>query len=774
MLLNVWMRLGLVMGVCLAMGSMLSAQGRLDGPKGLLLWGTEPLGPVYIGANATAQEREAAEWLAESLHKVSGLDWEVRREKGRLAGPGIFVGKTRQASVHRLWPEPGFDEYIVQAVRGGSLFLLGNSPDAHRWAVSDFLQNQVGMRWFIPGELGEVYEHQSRLRIPILNRVFRPSFQDRVLSPMRRGEGRQWGRNNNLIQRFRYNHNLHSFVPVSLFEENPELFPIIEGERAAVSGGRAPQPNIAYPATQAFIADRIIEQFDENPDLISISIATNDSTLFDETEQTQRWLRPYRFFRGKPDYSNLVFHFSNEIARQVAEEHPDRYLTQLSYYFTENVPDFPVQPNLIPYLTFDRAQWFDPEQEADDKATVRHWQEAGPDFLGTWDYYEGSPYFIPRYYPELTARSLRFLSQHGVRNFYAEGTPVWGFDGPRIWLATQLLWNSNQNPRVLLDEYFTRFYGPAAGPMRRFFDRCEEIWMQQAPPGYWLKYFQDSAQVELFPPEVCAELMVWLDEALERVKDSEDREDGALDLYRQRVALTRDAFAFTQAASEYYHLWWEAAREAAPTPAQITRYREQIPAVKATWPGQEHRPRLNVLEHLIWDDPSARGADIPVGGEVLLDEDFGALIIPDEPWGLNSLGAWRLRVFHTEKLKVAGVPAKPEQQGYLRLEGINFFSFYQWLPVNGNAKLWVRTPVRGQVTSGCQAFLQISFMDADGRILPETWRERLPTGHYPDWIPLTLQGEIPPNAKWVYVGIKVLHQFGNDWLEWDGIQVLAE
>lgn len=769
------MRLLLVLGLSLTMaGPVFLEAGRLDGPSGMLLWGTEPLGPIYIPEHASAEEREAAEWLADALHKVSGLNWEIQAEGGRLGGRGIYVGKTRQAYIHRLWPDSGFDECIVQAVRGGSLFLLGSSPAAHRWAVSDFLQNQVGMRWFIPGDLGEVYDPQSRLSIPMLDRVFYPSFQDRMLPVSRSKTAREWGRNNYLIQRFHFNHNLYSFVPVSLFPERPELFPVIEGKRQAVSGGRAPQPNIAYPETQQFIAERINEQFREKSEQISVSIAINDSTLFDETEQTQRWLRPFRFFRGKPDYSNLVFHFSNEVARRVAEEHPDRYLTQLSYYFTENVPDFPVQRNLIPYLTFDRAQWFDPEQEADDKETVQRWQKAGPEFLGTWDYYEGSPYFIPRYYPGLVARSLRFLHQHGVRNFFAEGGPIWGFDGPRLWLAAQLLWDVEQNPAALLNEYFTRFYGPAAEPMRRFFDRCEEIWMGQPPPGYWLKYYQDPAQAELFPPEVCAELVGYLDAAWRRVGGDGGDVDDSLDLYRKRVELTRKAFAVTQAASGYYHDWWEAAREAVPRAEQMERYQMRLPKLQAVWSGQEHSAQMKVWEHLTGNDPSARGTDAPVNGRVLLDEDFGKLVIPEEPWGLGSLGSWRLRVFHKERLGVTAVPAVGAGEGYLRVEGAGFFSLYQWLPVNDHKKVWVRLPVRGRVSSGCQVFLQVSFMDEAGKVLAETWKDRLPTGSYSGWMPLTLQGKVPKGAAWFYVGVKIQHQFDGDWLDLDGIRVVLE
>jgi len=35
--------------------------------------------------------------------------------------------------------------------------------------------------------------------------------------------------------------------------------------------------------------------------------------------------------------------------------------------------------------------------------------------------------------------------------------------------------------------------------MRKFFERCEELWMRQPPPAYWLKHFRNESQSVVFP-----------------------------------------------------------------------------------------------------------------------------------------------------------------------------------------------------------------------------------------------------------------------------------
>jgi hypothetical protein len=137
------------------------------------------------------------------------------------------------------------------------------------------------------------------------------------------------------------------------------------------------------------------------------------------------------------------------------------------------------------------------------------------------------------------------------------------------WAIAQLLRNPRQDVDALLDEYYAGYFKEAAAPMRRFFERCEEQWMRQTGPAYWLKHYRNESQAVLFPSGVCAELRGLLTQAeaaaATAIADkSAPTGDAASDLapatlhvtrsnrpvadaaVRRRVALVSDSFGVTE------------------------------------------------------------------------------------------------------------------------------------------------------------------------------------------------------------------------------------
>jgi len=162
--------------------------------------------------------------------------------------------------------------------------------------------------------------------------------------------------------------------------------------------------------------------------------------------------------------------------------------------------------------------------------------------VGIYDYYEGAPQLMPRPTLYAVTQSIPYAYEVGVRAFYAESFANWGIDGPKYWLAAQLLWDAKQHPAALLDTYYREYWQEAAGPMREFFDLCDRQWLEQPLPSYWLKYFKDEHQALRFPPEVRLALRMKL-EAAGRLAQS--------DTVRQRLEFTSAAFAVTEAFCEF-------------------------------------------------------------------------------------------------------------------------------------------------------------------------------------------------------------------------------
>ncbi len=295
---------------------------------------------------------------------------------------------------------------------------------------------------------------------------------------------------------------------------------------------RSQSPDVAIHAAKvardAFLAE---------PGRVSFSLGTNDGLLYGESPELLAAVTPQRWFRERPDYSNLTFRFMNGAAEELSRSHPDKFLGALAYYWEENAPDFPVHPQVVPFLTADRSQGYDPAFWREEFSLQERWAKAGPRRLGLYDYLYGVGFVVPRLHPHLIAENLRHARKVGFTDYFCEATPNWGIDGPMTWLVAQLLSDPNQNADVLLNEYYERYFQESAVPMRRFFERCEEQWMRQPGHSYWLKHYRNESQADLFPSALCAELRQLLDEAGRLARQSK---------VQARVAFVSDAFGVTE------------------------------------------------------------------------------------------------------------------------------------------------------------------------------------------------------------------------------------
>ena len=581
-----------VWAVALGLASLLHAAAPLRADITVFSEGRIRL-PVIVAADAAPEERAAAEELARVLGVMSGLDWPVRT---RASGDGFYVGRTRDAarSLVALPPaadllapkadEIGPDGFRIRSL-GGRVYIEGATPEATAYAVSWLLQREGGVRWYAPGELGEVIPRRSSWTLPELRVVREPAYVSREIT----GVDAAWARHNGLRGRLYYSHNLSRVMPATLGAVHPEWFPLFQGRRLLPASPEDYnwQPDLLRPEVAERAAQQAAAAFACEPGRASFSLGMNDSVRFDQSETTQAVVAPLRYFRGMPDYSSLVFGFMNRAAGELARTHPDKYLGCLAYFWCENPPAFPVSGQVVPYVTTDRTQFYDPGYRAADYALMSRWGRSGVRAFGLYEYGYGDAYVVPRVPHAMLAEAVREGWWRGARGYMGECGPHGGFDAFKVWMLAQLLWEPNRPLAELEDDFFTGWYGPAAGTMRAFFARCEAQWMAQEGPPWWIKFFRQQDQVLLFPPEVCRELRALLDEAAAVAAaggrpseegrrqnaevvtaDTGKAEGGNADRLRggsgglanlgtrqsvieNRIALTSRAFAVTEAAVEF-------------------------------------------------------------------------------------------------------------------------------------------------------------------------------------------------------------------------------
>lgn len=402
-----------------------------------------------------------------------------------------------------------------------------------------------------------------------------------------------WAAFNGIGPRLNFSHNLSRVFPSELFGAHPEYFPMVGGERVEPKKGRVNwNPDLGEVGVADHAAQAAADFFASNPNEVSFALGINDGLRFGESPATLRWVAPTRWFRNRPDYSDLVFQFMNGVAERLEGSWPHKYVGALAYYWAENEPSFPLHPQVLPYLTADRSQFYDREFRGQEFELQEKWGEgfgkpeggglqpetgdweegrrkreqsdqvdtgisrasgsrsqrpvAGHQQpatspqprLGIYDYIYGTGFLIPRIHTQALAEHLRHARRVGFTDYYAEVYPNWGLDGPQPWFVAQLLMDPEQSADRLLDEYYKRYFRESARAMRRFFEACESIWMHQPGDSYWLKHFRNSSQVDLFPPAICVRLRSYLNEAYE--KSAGDP------VVQARVEMVSDAFGVTE------------------------------------------------------------------------------------------------------------------------------------------------------------------------------------------------------------------------------------
>ena len=257
-----------------------------------------------------------------------------------------------------------------------------------------------------------------------------------------------------------------------------------------------------------------IHYFEKNPSAKSFSLSPNDNILYDTTEATKEAVSPIRYFRKRPNYTDMTFEFANKVARKVfddaglwkTDQGEDRYLGMLAYYWAEQSPTIPLHPRVLPILTSDRSQWHDCAYRQEDKDLIERWGKTDAEKIGAWDYYFGAPYPYPRQFTQWISESVPYLHQNRVDVFFSQLPSMWGLDGPKAWLATQLLWDANADADNLLNEFYDEFFGDASSAIRSFYETAESHRNQNEGTANWIKFYLDESGIELFPKSVLEDM----------------------------------------------------------------------------------------------------------------------------------------------------------------------------------------------------------------------------------------------------------------------------
>lgn len=530
----------------------------------------------------------------------------------------IFVGRTQRALdlFGDELAEMDRDSYIV-SVHPDFVILVGASDLSNQWAQFDFLREYLGIDSYFPAKLGLVVPEHDRVLVPVETRIEVPAFRSRAFSAVNSWRNLRtfgdipW----RMYRRYNFHHNLHTFIPVDEFgETHPEFFPWVNGKRVIVSSSAAPGPCISNPEFVQVVIDKARRYFDENPDALTISLGMTDGGWC-ECPQCQAMDGPSLEIAGDSSpKSQRYYTFLNQVARALQESHPGKLIGVLGYGGAEYPPaEIPVEPNIIPYLCYNRANWTYDSVRSADLRVVNAWLDR-VDQIGIYEYLYGMGFSIPRIYNHHLADFLRYVVRRSgspANGFYAEIYSNHGLDGPKAWVTEKLLWDPFQDVDALVRRWCRAVFAEAAEPMERYFRRLEQTRIKNAglvgPVRGKFGLFMKDRQLLLFPPEdieVC-------------MKDLRDaRRLARHDVVRDRIEYFASTFRITQITSQMYHAYLDAKRLA----------EQQAPAdrlLEALIEGDRHAPEEDLAAYVAEiqaGDPTKflGGVEIALGTEIAM------------------------------------------------------------------------------------------------------------------------------------------------------------
>ncbi len=547
---------------------------------------------LILGRNTSSEVTAAAGHLADFLELDFGKRPQIRHLP--LAGrpDGILISADPGNS--RFDFNALTDEILIERTKEG-LSISGTDNTATCFAIYRFIERYLGWRCYAPGQLGlekldDPPQPPAGSGEPEILLYEKAKFYSRNLSGMSEGgHSINWRTWHGLRERFVFNHTLQQTLSPDLFESHPDWFAKDKQGKPMkppfnYSHGYNDHPDLSHPDVRSHVVQVTIDALEasnepaansvyppvlRSPGVISTSISLGDSFVFGQFPDSYSW-NPDAYFRRWPDWANHVFDYSNEVAGRVKNwwyesftrqsSDASLYIGALSYLNWENVPDFKVDRSIVPYLTYDRSQWYDPNARENDLALVSTWSTNGPEFLGTWDYLFGYGFLMPRSMVSIIGDSIPSLYDRGVRAYFSQVAAIWPYDAHTNYLAAQLLWDPDADVESLMHEFFNEYYGPASPQMRAFFSKAEAVWMNQAESGWWLRYWKDPWQAALWQDNDLFEMQRLLELAAANSSKFDEHSYSTRlkpSRFHNRIRETAQLFNLTRLFVEYQKSCWK-------------------------------------------------------------------------------------------------------------------------------------------------------------------------------------------------------------------------
>jgi hypothetical protein len=282
-------------------------------------------------------------------------------------------------------------------------------------------------------------------------------------------------------------HSWSRYVDQGLFESHPEYFALRDGQRK--KGGWYCTSN---PQLRKVFAKGVISKGGLNP-----SVSPPDGTGYCQCEKCRAQddhdsIEPSS---GRPTVTNRYADFLDEVAKEVAEVHPDIGSPSSSsrMQLAEVIDGWAAATEHIAYRTYN---------------------------------YNLAECLVPFSKLSVWKHDIPYLKEKGCIGINLESLVNWEIYGPHLYQSIRLAYDPAADSDAMMEDYFMKFYGPGAGPFMR---------------QYWLSIDEAFANMKCESGSFFALHIVYTPQFLEKLDGLVEKASNAArgnETYSARIAMT--------------------------------------------------------------------------------------------------------------------------------------------------------------------------------------------------------------------------------------------
>lgn len=444
---------------------------------------------VVIPADATNQEKLAAAELVDHLEKIAGVKLEVTHTEPASGTAVVRLGRAAPVQLEQLIQSRGDDPSAFALIIGDQdIAIRGQTDLGTAFGVYELLE-RLGVRWFMPGELGTVIPQLKTVALEPVEVVQVPSFKARIhggftLNP--RNEEQFWGMR--MRKSGPYFPSAHGILGVhglprdekrikALFDEHPEYFSLVNGER------RLLQLCVSNHDLVKLVIERTKTYFREHPEQPWIGMGARDGANFCECANC-RALDNGKWDSYLNDWvvTDRYIWFFNQVLKGIEDEFPDKKLCFYAYVNYRTPPTkFKPDPRIIPAIapivpcrTHGPGSSVCPEGATYYEPLLKGWSELVPEVYDRGFWYNLADPGLPFPMVHRLRKQIPMARKYNIVGWRVQTHTSWAAYGPSLYVASKLLWDHTADVDALVHDYCNGLFGPAAEPMYQYLTMMDD------------------------------------------------------------------------------------------------------------------------------------------------------------------------------------------------------------------------------------------------------------------------------------------------------------